>query len=69
MKSLEEKKLLVKMAKMLGQPVDPELVESIEKEERLNRVLFKEEKQEQKHQIAIFEIFPSILLHFFRSPQ
>ncbi len=46
------------MAKMLGQPVDPELVESIEKEERLNRVLFKEEKQEQKHQIAIFEIFP-----------
>jgi hypothetical protein len=42
MKSLEEKKLLVKMAKMLGQPVDPELVESIKREEELNKVLFKQ---------------------------
>lgn len=43
MKTLEEKKLLVKMAKILGQPVDAALVESIEKEERLAKLLFKEE--------------------------
>jgi hypothetical protein len=30
MKTLEEKKLLVKMARMLGEPVDPLLAESIE---------------------------------------
>lgn len=46
MKSLEEKKLLVKMARMLGQPVDQELVESIEREEKLTKLLFKEEKKE-----------------------
>ena len=40
MKTLEEKKLLVKMARMLGQPVDPLLVESIEKEEKLSKLLF-----------------------------
>jgi hypothetical protein len=44
MKTLEEKKLLVKMAKILGQPVDPALIESIEKEEKLNKTLFKEEE-------------------------
>jgi len=43
MKTLEEKKLLVKMAKMLGQPVDPMLIESIEREEKLAKILFKEE--------------------------
>lgn len=43
MKNLEEKKLLVKMARMLGQPVDQELLESIEKEEKLAKLLFKEE--------------------------
>jgi len=43
MKTLEEKKLLVKMARMLGQPIDPILVESIEREEKLNKLLFKEE--------------------------
>lgn len=48
MKSLEEKKLLVRMAKMLGQPVDPELVESIKREEELNKLLFKESKVEEK---------------------
>lgn len=46
MKSLEEKKLLVKMAKAFGQPVDQELLESIEREERLAKLLFKEEKKE-----------------------
>jgi len=46
MKSLEEKKLLVKMARMLGQPVDQALVESIEREERLSKILFKEENSE-----------------------
>lgn len=39
MKTLEEKKLLVKMARMLGQEVDPELLESIKREEYLNRKL------------------------------
>jgi len=42
MKSLEEKKLLVKMARAFGQPVDKELLESIEREERLAKLLFKE---------------------------
>lgn len=46
MKNLEEKKLLVKMARMLGQPVDQELLESIEKEEKLAKLLFKEEVKE-----------------------
>jgi hypothetical protein len=41
MKTLEEKKLLVKMAKMLGQPIDQALVESIKREEELNEKLFK----------------------------
>jgi len=36
MKTLEEKKLLVKMAKAFGQPIDPALVESIRREEELN---------------------------------
>ena len=45
MKTLEEKKLLVKMARMLGEPVDPLLVESIEKEEQLSKILFGEEPQ------------------------
>lgn len=43
MKNLEEKKLLVKMARAFGQPVDPALLESIEREERLAKLLFKEE--------------------------
>jgi len=46
MKTLEEKKLLVKMARMLGEPVDPLLVESIEKEEQLSKIMFGEEPVE-----------------------
>ena len=46
MKSLDEKKLLVKMARMLGQPVDQELVESIEREEKLTAALFGEKVEE-----------------------
>ena len=46
MKSLEEKKLLVKMARMLGQPVDQALVESIEREEKLAAVIFGGPKEE-----------------------
>jgi hypothetical protein len=42
MKSLEEKKLLVKMARAFNQPVDKELLESIEREEKLAKLLFKE---------------------------
>ena len=42
MKSLEEKKLLVKMARAFNQPVDQALLESIEREERLAKLLFKE---------------------------
>ena len=47
MKTLEEKKLLVQMSQMLGEPVDPLLLESIEKEEQLSKILFGEEKQEE----------------------
>ena len=43
MKTLEEKKLLVQMAQMLGEPVDPLLLESIEKEEQLSKIMFGEE--------------------------
>lgn len=46
MKTLEEKKLLVKMAKMFGQEVDPALVESIEREEKLAAAFFGESKKE-----------------------
>ena len=45
MKSLEEKKLLVKMARMLGEPVDPELIESIKREEQLTEALFGKKPQ------------------------
>lgn len=40
MKNLEEKKLLVKMARAFGQPVDQALLESIEREEKLAAVIF-----------------------------
>jgi len=40
MKTLEEKKLLVKMARAFGQPVDQSLIESIEREEKLAAALF-----------------------------
>lgn len=55
MKSLEEKKLLVKMARMLGQPVDQALVESIEREEKLAAIFFKEEKKEVAPPIPILK--------------
>jgi hypothetical protein len=45
MKTLEEKKLLVKMAKAFGQPVDSALIESIEREEKLAAALFNEQKE------------------------
>lgn len=45
MKNLEEKKLLVQMAQMLGEPVDPLLLESIEKEEQLSKIMFGEEAE------------------------
>lgn len=40
MKTLDEMKMLVQMAKAFGQPVDPQLVEAIEREETLNKKLF-----------------------------
>jgi hypothetical protein len=47
MKTLDEKKLLVKMAKAFGQPVDEELINSIRREEELEAVFFgKKETQE-----------------------
>lgn len=46
MKSLDEKKMLVKMARLLGQPVDQSLIESIEREEKLAAALFGAPKQE-----------------------
>ena len=45
MKTLEEKKMLIKMARMFGQPVDQALIESVEREEKLAAALFKEEKK------------------------
>lgn len=44
MKSLEEKKKLVKFARMLGETIEPELLESIEREEKLIKAMFKEEQ-------------------------
>jgi hypothetical protein len=55
MKTLEEKKLLIKMARMLGQPVDQALVESIEREEKLAKILFKEEKKEEPKPVIVEE--------------
>lgn len=46
MKTLEEKKLLVKMARAFNQPVDQALIESIEREEKLSAALFNESKKE-----------------------
>jgi hypothetical protein len=61
MKTLEEKKLLVKMARAFGQPVDPALLESIEREERLAKILFKEEKKPEPEPIKIFKEEPQVL--------
>ena len=63
MKTLEEKKLLVKMMKAFGQPVDQELVESIRREEEFAKLLFKEETKEEapvlvEEQILIKEADP-----------
>ncbi len=52
MKSLEEKKLLVKMMRLFGQPVDQELVESIKREEELAKAFFGEVKQTKINVIA-----------------
>jgi hypothetical protein len=46
MKNLEEKKLLVQMARAFGQPVDQELLESIEREEKLAAAIFGESKKQ-----------------------
>jgi hypothetical protein len=55
MKSLEEKKMIVKMARMFGQPVDPALIESIEREEKLAAALFNESKKEPEKPIPILK--------------
>jgi hypothetical protein len=60
MKTLEEKKLLVKMARMLGEPVDPLLVESIEREEQLSKIMFGEEPEPLVEEIVQEE--PPVLL-------
>ena len=48
------------MARMLGQPVDQALLESIEREEKLAKILFKEEKKEEP-KIIVHEQKPSVL--------
>lgn len=58
MKNLEEKKLLVKMMRMFGQEVDPKLLESIEKEEKLNAILFGEKEEPKPEPIPIFKEEP-----------
>jgi hypothetical protein len=55
MKTLEEKKLLVKMAQAFGQPVDQTLIESIEREEKLAAVFFNESKNEPEKPIPILK--------------
>lgn len=52
MKTLEEKKLLVQMARAFGQPIEQELIESIEKEEQLSKILFGEETSPLAEQIT-----------------
>jgi len=59
MKTLEEKKLLVKMARAFNQPVDQELLDSIEKEERLNEAFFGIKRVEQP-KIPIFKEEPVV---------
>jgi hypothetical protein len=55
MKTLEEKKMIVKMARMFGQPVDQALIESIEREEKLAAALFNESKKEPEKPIPILK--------------
>jgi hypothetical protein len=55
MKTLEEKKMIVKMARMFGQPVDQALIESIEREEKLAAALFNESKKEPEQPIPILK--------------
>ena len=55
MKTLEEKKMLVKMARMFGQPVDQALIESIEREEKLAAAIFGEPKKETSPPIPILK--------------
>jgi len=62
MKSLEEKKLLVKWAKAFNQPVDSTLIESIEREEKLAKLLFKEEKKPEPPPVKIFKEESKILI-------
>lgn len=51
----------MKMARAFGQPVDPALLESIEREERLAKILFKEEKKPEPEPIKIFKEEPQVL--------
>lgn len=55
MKSLEEKKLLLKFAKIFGEPIDPALVESIEREERLLKALKDPPWEVTKEPVAVEE--------------
>lgn len=61
MKTLEEKKLLVKMMRMFNQPVDLNLIESIEKEERLMEAFFKKKEEPKSTPIPIFKEEPVVL--------
>ncbi len=55
MKTLEEKKMLIKMARMFGQPVDQTLIESVEREEKLAAALFGAPKKEIEPPIPILK--------------
>lgn len=61
MKSLEEKKLLVKMMRLFGQPVDQELVESIKREEELAKAFFGEVKESKIDVIVDAPVIPSVV--------
>ena len=68
MKNLDEMKLLVKMARMLGQPVDQGLLESIEREERLAKLLFKEEPTPAPILVEEKKPEPQVLIEALPSP-
>lgn len=62
MKNLEEKKLLVKMMKALGQPVDQELIESIRREEELTEKFLGIKKVEPEPVFEEIKQEPAILV-------
>lgn len=66
MKTLDEKKKLVAMMRAFGQPVDQELVESIKREEELNKKFFGESKKIEES--PLFEVVKEAFVASAPSP-